>query len=361
MERYDRQQRLPGVGADGQSRLTQGRALVVGLGGLGSPAARLLAGAGVGTVGLWDFDRIDATNLHRQTLYLQSDVGRFKVDAAADHLRGVDAALAIRKHAGLFAPARADELREYDVVVDGLDGLDAKVELADACARVGVPLVHAAAEGWEGNVTVFSPPATPCYHCLWPKPRGGVACADGGAWGPLTSALGSLAAGEAMNVLLGRQGLRGKLLVLDAETGDARTITLTKRPGCKCNVQQDASRPGPITGTPGEDGPSCPMPWNSPDVESVSAQEWAAKRDDVFLLDVREPDEFEEAHIPGAHLIPLGQLTRRLVEVPKDRAIVCVCAVGGRSARAADYLRSIGYGAVNFRGGMRAYFALAQA
>ncbi len=151
------------------------------------------------------------------------------------------------------------------------------------------------------------------------------------------------------------------MVVLDEGGSDARTITLKRRAGCECSVNgSTATATGPTTASPGEDGPSCPMPWNAPDVEAVSAAEYEEHKSEVFLLDVREPDEFEEWHIPNAYLIPLGQLMRRLAEVPRDRAVVCVCSVGGRSARAADYLRSQGIKGFNLRGGMRSWMATAK-
>jgi adenylyltransferase/sulfurtransferase len=361
-ERYARQVRLPEVGEAGQRRLAQAKVLVVGLGGLGCPAAQALAGAGVGTLGLCDFDRVDLSNLHRQPLYATADVGRPKVEAARDRLAAVNPKVAFRLHPELVAKDNAARLVEgYDLVVDGMDDLAARYALSDACQDVGVPLVQGAVTAWEGQLAVF-PPGGPCYRCLHPaeSPDAGPSCAEAGVLGPLPGIIGMAQAAEALKLLLGIPGLSGKLWLFDAREFSSRTITLKPRAGCKCSVQKPTAPAAPAghAELPPEGTPvACPLPWAAPDVPVVLAEALKGHESEVFVLDVREPDEFEEGHIDGATLIPLGSLQRRVSEVPKDRQVVVVCAVGGRSARATHYLRAHGVEAVNLHGGMRAYLS----
>lgn len=360
--RHARQVRLPEVGEAGQRRLARAKVLVAGLGGLGCPAAQALVGAGVGTVGLLDFDRVDVSNLHRQPLYATVDVGRPKVEAARDRLAAVDPHVALRLHGERVAGSNAARLvAGYDLVVDGLDDLAGRYALSDACQAAGIPLVQGAVTAWEGQLAVF-PPGGPCYRCLHPTEPvdAGPTCAEGGVLGPLPGIVGMAQAAEALKLLLGIPGLSGKLWLVDAHDLSSRTITLKQRPGCKCTVSQPARTPdADVTALPPEGTPvACPLPWAAPDVPVVLAEALKGHESEVFVLDVREPDEFEEGHIDGATLIPLGSLQRRLTEVPKDRQVVVVCAVGGRSARATHFLRAHGVEAANLHGGMWAYLSV---
>ena len=357
--RYARQLRLAEVGAAGQRTLAASRVLVVGLGGLGCPAAQAVAGAGVGTLGLCDFDTVDVSNLHRQPLYATADVGRPKVEAARVRLAAVNPGVRLVLHPLLVDARNADALvHGYDVVVDGLDDLAARYALGDACRREGIPVVHGAVTTWEGQVAVF-PPEGPCYRCLHPKPpaQAGPTCAEAGVLGPLPNLVGSLQAMEALKLLLDQPTLAGRMWLLDGKEGSARTITLKHRAGCDCTMNRTA-KPS-TTDLPAEGTPvACPLPWAAPDVPVVLAETLAGHESEVFLLDVREPDEHEEVNIPGSTLIPLGSLQRRLAEVPKDRQVVVYCAVGGRSARATHFLRGHGVEAVNLHGGIRAWLSL---
>jgi molybdopterin/thiamine biosynthesis adenylyltransferase/rhodanese-related sulfurtransferase len=362
--RHARQTRLPEVGPEGQRRLASAKALVVGLGGLGCPAAQALVGAGVGTVGLCDDDTVDVSNLHRQPLYATADVGRPKVEAARDRLAAVDPAVRLVLHrVRVDAGTAAGLVRGYDLVVDGLDDLAARYALGDAARAAGVPVVHGAVTAWEGQAAVF-PPAGPCYRCLHPRPPAdpGPTCAEGGVLGPLPGMVGMLQAAEALKLLLGLPTLAGRLWLHDARDGTSRTITLKRRPGCACAMTLPAKasshgNPDAAADLPPEGAPvACPLPWAAPDVPVVLAETLAGREGEVFLLDVREPDEHEEAAIPGSTLIPLGSLQRRLSEVPRDRQVVVYCAVGGRSARATHFLRSHGVEAANLHGGIRAWF-----
>lgn len=361
--RHARQVRLSEVGAAGQDRLRRAKVLVVGLGGLGCPAAQALVGAGVGTVGLCDFDRVDLSNLHRQPLYAASDVGRPKVEAARDRLTAIDPAVRLALHALLVDAGNAAGLvKGYDLVLDGLDDLAARYALGDACRDAGIPVVHGAVTTWEGQVAVF-PPGGPCYRCLHPAPptAAGQSCAEAGVLGPLPGMVGMMQAAEGLKLLLGLPTLTGRLWLHDSKAGTSRTITLKHRAGCRCTVKKPAVAVPPAGGfdLPAEGTPvACPLPWAAPDVPVVLAEALTGHETEVFLLDVREPDEHEEANIPGSTLIPLGSLQRRLVEVPTDRQVVVYCAVGGRSARATHFLRANGVEAVNLHGGIRAWMQL---
>lgn len=352
VDRHDRQTRLDGIGAPGQARIRAGRVLIVGIGGLGCPAAMYLAGAGVGHLTLVDPDLVASTNLHRQVLFASADVDRPKTEVARRRLLALDAGLDIDvKPVALDAGNAASLIAGHSVVLDCTDDLGAKVALARACRIAGIPLVHGAAAGWEGIVAVFDPPRTPCYVCAFPDPAPGASCSDVGVLGPLVGQLGALQAQEAIKILAGvGSTLAGKLHLVDARTADARTITLKKRPGCECTMDKPTYELPP-EGTP----VACPLPWAAPEVPVVLAEALVGRESEVFLLDVREPDENEELAIPGSHLIPLGSLQRRVNEVPKDRQVVVYCAVGGRSARATEYLRRHGVEAVNLHGGIRAW------
>lgn len=363
--RHARQVRLAEVGEAGQQSLRRAKVLVVGLGGLGCPAAQALVGAGVGTVGLCDFDRVDVSNLHRQPLYSSADVGRPKVEAARDRLAAVDPSVRLVLHAFMVdATNAAAVVRGYDLVVDGLDDLAARYALGDACRDAGIPVVHGAVTQWEGQVAVF-PPRGPCYRCLHPKAPSlaGPTCADAGVLGTLPGLVGMAQANEALKVLLGLPHLAGRLWLHDAKENRSRTITLKHRPGCPCAMTQTAAKPAAAKPyrdahgeLPAEGAPiACPLPWAAPDVPVVLAETLKGREGEVFLLDVREPDEHEQLAIPGSVLIPLGSLQRRLSEVPKDRQVVVYCAVGGRSARATHFLRQNGVEAANLHGGIMAW------
>lgn len=340
-DRHARQRQVAGVGPGGVARLARSRVLIVGLGGLGCPAATYLAGAGVGSLTVCDADRVALTDLHRQTLYVQADVGRPKVEAAAHRLAAIDGRLRIETHGAVTAANAHGLVQGHDVVLDCTDDLEARYVLSDASARLGIPLVQAGLGAGDGEVAMLCGPTGPCYRCLHPAAQAGPTCATEGILGPLAGTVGSLQALWALQLLLGwPEPAAGTMLLLDGRTGLTQTVRLKRRPGCPAHM---------------EDGPACPMPWNAPEVTDIAVHDFAPRRDEFFVLDVREPDEFEEGHIAGATLLPLGQLPRRMAEVPRNRPVVCVCAVGGRSARATDYLRQHGVQALNLRGGMRAW------
>ncbi|HEX2065193.1 MAG TPA: HesA/MoeB/ThiF family protein, partial [Candidatus Thermoplasmatota archaeon] len=302
--RFARQ--LPLLGAEGQRRLRGAKVLVVGLGGLGCPAALSLAGAGVGTLSLMDFDMVEASNLHRQTLYTAADVGRLKVQAARERLLALDPALDVRARPQRFT--RGDTVDGHDVALSCTDDAQAQHALSDACQRAGVPLVHAAVSSWEGELAVFQP-GGPCLRCLRPAPVAAPTCAVEGVLGPVPGVLGTMQALEAIKLLAGLPPLAG-LLLWDGRTGATESVALKRREGCPAHVS-----------TPPEHGPACPLPWNAPEALDIPVHELAPRLEEFFLLDVREPDEHEEFHLPGSTLIPLGQLPRRRVELPRGRPI----------------------------------------
>ncbi|HUR63682.1 MAG TPA: HesA/MoeB/ThiF family protein [Candidatus Thermoplasmatota archaeon] len=339
-DRFSRQ--LPVLGAGGQRRVRRGRVLVVGLGGLGCPAALYLAGAGVGTIGLMDFDTVEASNLHRQPLYAAADVGRLKVQAARDRLLALDPGLDVRARPQRFGPGNTVE--GYDVVLSCTDEVGAQYALSDACQNAGVALVHAAVSSWEGELAVFLP-GGPCLRCLRPHPTQAPSCADEGVLGPVPGVLGAMQALEAIKLLTGLPAAP-TLLLWDGRGQSFDGVALKRRDGCACGVSEQ------------EDGPACPLPWNAPEVTDIPVHELAPRLGQFFLLDVREPEEHEEFALPHSLLVPLGQLPRRLAELPRDRPIAVYCAVGGRSARATDFLRAQGFNAVNVRGGVRAWWLM---
>ncbi|MEK6985876.1 MAG: HesA/MoeB/ThiF family protein [Candidatus Thermoplasmatota archaeon] len=340
-DRHARHVRLDGIGTSGVERIRSGRVLIVGLGGLGCPAAQALAAAGVGTIGLCDPDRVEASNLARQPLFAPADVGRPKVKAVQQVLSRQNPDVNFGSYWFAFNSSHADLVSSFDVVLDCTDDLAAKLALADACRAAHIPLVHGAAAGWEGIVTVLHPPEGPCYRCIWPKPEAGASCSDVGVFAPLVATLGAIQAGEALKLLAGAGGtLLGKLLLWDARTSTATTVELTKRPGCACSMKQPLA---------------CPAPWATPPAPDVDVVEFAKRQGEFTLLDVREPDELEMGAIAGVINIPLNDLSVRMGELPQGKTVVCICAVGGRSARATTILNEHGIAALNLRGGMRAW------
>lgn len=344
-DRYARQ--VAAVGAAGHNRIRDAKILIVGLGGLGCPAAAYLAGAGVGTLGLCDSDRVELTNLHRQPLYTTDDVGRHKVEAARDRLEAVNpdcVLLAIPER--VWAENAAGIVRGFDVVLDCTDSLAARYAISDACTVAQIPLVQAGIAANEGEIAILCGRDGPCYRCLHPAAPEGPTCAEEGVIGPVAGMVGSLQALWAMQMILGEpHAVPGRVLLV-ASDGQTETVALKRRPACDCHVANEA-KPA--------DGPACPLPWNAPKTADISVQDFAQHRNEFFVLDVREPDEHEESAIASSTLIPLGSLPRRISELPKNRTIVCYCAVGGRSAHAAAFLRQQGFEALNLRGGMRAW------
>ncbi len=362
LRRYGRHLLLPELGLEGQQRLKASSVLVVGAGGLGSPAAIYLASAGVGRLGLVDFDTVDATNLHRQILHGTADIGRSKLASARDHLADLNPEVALETHeARLTGENALDLLGRYDVVLDGTDNFATRYLVNDACAFLGRPNVHGSVFRFEGQVSVFDARVGPCYRCLYPDPPppGLVpSCAEGGVLGVLPGVIGVLQAIEAIKLLLGLgDPLIGRLLVFDALGMSFRELRLRKDPSCPlCG-----SHPT-LTGLIDYDswcaGPAQEEPAVIGSVE-LSVRDYQALRErgeDHVLVDVREPHEQKIAHIEGAVLIPLRMLPDRIGELDPNRPVVLFCHHGGRSMRALEFLKTHGFAGVrNLEGGIDAW------
>jgi adenylyltransferase/sulfurtransferase len=359
--RYARHLVLPGVGAEGQARLKAARVLIVGAGGLGSPAALYLAAAGVGTLGVVDADAVEISNLQRQVLHGSADVGRPKTASAAARLGDLNPHVAVRSIAARLTSANAlDVLRDYDVILDGSDNFPTRYLVNDACVLLGKPLVYGAVFRFDGQVSVFDARRGPCYRCLFaepPPPELVPSCAEGGVLGVLPGIIGSLQALEALKLVLATgDSLVGRLLLFDGQRMEVRTLALQRDPACP------VCGPNPTVRELIDYEAFCGMPGagsGEHKAGEVTARELdAARRADpaLILLDVREPFEFQIARIDGARLIPLGELPRRLDELDARARIVTYCHRGVRSARARDILAAAGFADVrHLRGGIDAW------
>ncbi|MDP2958437.1 MAG: molybdopterin-synthase adenylyltransferase MoeB [Longimicrobiales bacterium] len=361
--RYARHLALPQVGREGQRKLKEARVLCVGAGGLGSPVALYLAAAGVGTLGLVDDDVVEITNLQRQLLHGTKDVGRPKLDSAADRLRDVNPHVEVVRHPVRLTSGNAlDILAGYDVVVDGTDNFPTRYLVNDACVLLGRPNVYGSVFRWEGQVSVFAVKGGPCYRCLFrePPPPGLVpTCAQGGVLGVLPGIIGSLQAMETVKLILGvGDTLAGRLLIFDALDMTWREVALRRNPECPvCGERPtqagliDYELFCGITAGPGE-GPAVE------ELEPSAVVEMLAGGSPPALVDVREPWEWQAGSLAdrGAVLIPLGELPDRLSEVPRGSPVVLYCRSGVRSLTAARRLLEEGYPRVyNLRGGILAW------
>jgi len=355
--RYSRHALLPEFGEAGQERLKAGRVLIVGAGGLGSPAALYLAAAGVGTLGLVDFDEVDLTNLQRQVLYGTSDVGKSKLDVAAARLHDINPHVTVNLHRERFSASNAAELvAAHDVILDGTDNFSARYLVNDACVMGGRPNVYGSVFRFEGQAAVFAAAGGPCYRCLHPDPPpDGLipSCAEGGVLGVLPGVIGTIQATEAIKLLTGvGEPLIGKLLLYDALRTRFRQITLPR--DSNCPVCGDA----PTIRTLAEYDVTCAPGTDAAQGEPMTVdelQEWRQAGKPHVLVDVREPSEHAASSIDGSTLIPLRQLQSRLKDLPKDRPIVVHCQSGGRSAIAVAMLKVQGFDAHNLSGGIKAW------
>jgi molybdopterin/thiamine biosynthesis adenylyltransferase/rhodanese-related sulfurtransferase len=353
LARYSRHLILPDVGVEGQKRLKAARVLLVGAGGLGSPLALYLSAAGVGTLGIVDFDKVDVTNLQRQVVHGTADVGRSKIDSAAERIYDINPYVHVERFETRLTSENALEIiREFDIVVDGTDNFATRYLVNDACVILGKPNVYGSIFRFEGQASVLATPEGPCYRCLFrePPPPGLVpSCAEGGVLGVLPGLVGTIQATEAIKLILGiGEPLIGRLLLVDALTAQFRTVKIRRDPTCPaCGTHEiqelidyDAfcGAPEPLT------------------VKELTPRELAEKLrrgDDFDLIDVREPFEWEIAHIEGARLVPLSTFPDAIKELDASREIVVQCKVGGRSARAADALIAAGFRNVwNLAGGI---------
>ncbi|KPJ84326.1 MAG: molybdenum cofactor biosynthesis protein MoeB [Gemmatimonas sp. SG8_23] len=369
--RYARHLALPEVGLEGQQKLKAGRVLCVGAGGLGSPLALYLAAAGVGTLGIVEFDVVDESNLQRQLLHGTSDVGRSKLDSAEDRLRDVNPHVTVVRHEAALTSRNALEiLADYDVVVDGTDNFPTRYLVNDACVLLGKPNVYGSIFRWEGQVSVFATDGGPCYRCLFrePPPPGLVPnCAEGGVLGALPGIIGSAQAMEAIKLILGvGTSLAGRLLIFDALEMSWREVALRRNPSCPvCGDEPTQTelidyeifcgvKPAPEASAPAE----AQAGGTFDEIDPSEVMALLDSDDAPFLLDVREPWEWAVDNLGshGARLIPLGEIGRRLAEVPGGRHIVTYCRSGQRSRTAARRLVEAGFGTVSsMRGGIRSW------
>ena len=353
--RYARHLALAEVGATGQARLMHAKVLVVGAGGLGSPAALYLAAAGIGSLGLADFDTVDLSNLQRQVLFGTGDIGRPKVDAARERLAALNPQLSIVTHAAKVDAASAGALfAGYDVILDGSDRLATRYLVNDACVLGGKPLVSAAIHRFEGQAMTYVPGKGPCYRCLFPDAERALvpSCAEAGVLGVLPGVMGSLQATEAIKLVLGiGEPLIGRFLVYDALSLRFQEFRFARRHDCA--VCGDAPTITSLASEP-EPGVSQLEHWSPSQLAQVLDSPQAGQH---VLVDVREPQEWVMGRIPGSLHIPLAQLPARFAEIPEDRLAVFICAGGVRSLTACRFAVQAGRDAVNLEGGLYAWSA----
>lgn len=365
--RYSRHILLPEIGLEGQERLKNSRVLVIGAGGLGSPVALYLAAAGIGTIGLADFDRVEAHNLQRQILHGTSDIGSPKTASGRKRLGDVNPHVRIVEHTEGVRPENAVSLfAEYDLIVDGTDNFPTRYLNTDAAFLAGRPLVYGSIFKFEGQVTVFDPHhGTPCYRCLFPEPPppGSVPnCGEAGVLGALCGVIGSLQAMEAIKRMAGVSGgLVGRLLVVDALTMQFRSLNLRKDPECPlCSSRASIRAIDPARYAEGCAPIHHAQPSEGPEeypfeLEVTEASRLAA-RGAARILDVREPFELQICSLPGATHIPMGSIPGQLRQIPRDTHLLVMCHHGGRSARVTEYLRQNGFdNATNIAGGIDAW------
>ncbi len=358
LQRYSRHLMMPEVTPDGQRRLKAARVLCIGAGGLGSPAAVYLAAAGMGTIGIVDFDDVDLSNLQRQILHGTKDIGRDKLESARDRLHDINPEIDVQLHNCRFSSENAPQLvSRYDVIVDGSDNFPTRYLSNDVCVLARKPNVYGSVFRFEGQTTVFAPHlGGPCYRCLFPEPPppGSVPnCAQAGVLGVLPGIIGMLQAIEAIKMIVGvGESLVGRLLHFDALKARFRELNLRRDPECPVCGEN------PTIFSPIDYEQFCGG-WDEEAIPTMSAHELKQKmdaREPFELIDVRETFECEIARIDGARLIPLGEIAERADELPRDRPIVVHCHSGRRSAEAVRLLQQRGFGNIyNLEGGIDAW------
>jgi sulfur-carrier protein adenylyltransferase/sulfurtransferase len=359
--RYSRHLIMPEVAMEGQQKLKAARVLCIGAGGLGSPLALYLAAAGVGTLGLVDFDVVDYTNLQRQVLHHTSDVGRPKLDSAIDKLNAINPFVHTERFETLLTSANALGIfRGFDIIADGTDNFATRYLVNDACVLSGKPNVYASIFRFEGQASVFATEDGPCYRCLYPEPPppGLVpSCAEGGVLGVLPGLLGVIQATEVIKLILGAgDSLVGRLLLVDALAMRFRELRVRKIPDCPvCGTNPTVKELidyNQFCGVRGEDAPSDAK---VPEIQPAELKRRLDAGEDIFILDVREPHEYQICNV-GGYLIPLGDLPKRIHELDSSREIVVHCKSGARSAKAVEFLRQSGFKrAANLTGGIMAW------
>jgi len=361
--RYSRHLIMPEVTMEGQKKLKAARVLCVGTGGLGSPLALYLTAAGVGTLGLVDFDVVDYTNLQRQILHHTSDVGRLKLDSAIDKLKAINPFVEIKRFDTYLNSQNALQIFDgFDIIADGTDNFATRYLVNDACVLSGKPNVYASIFRFEGQASIFGGKDGPCYRCLYPDPPppGLVpSCAEGGVLGVLPGLLGIIQATEVIKLILGAgEPLIGRLLLVDALAMRFREMKVRKDPECPvCGANPTVKELidyNQFCGIRGEESET-PSTSKTPEIQPVDLKRRLDAGEDIFVLDVREPHEYQICNIQG-YLIPLGDLPKRVHELDSSREIVVHCKSGMRSAKAVDFLRQSGFNRVtNLTGGILAW------
>ncbi len=364
LARYSRHIILPEVGTEGQRKLKAAKVLCVGTGGLGSPLAFYLAAAGIGTLGLVDFDVVDASNLQRQIIHSTRDIGRKKLDSAEEKLKALNPALNVVKHETMLTSANALEiLKDYDIVADGTDNFPTRYLVNDACVLLGKPNVYGSIFRFEGQASIFATEAGPCYRCLYPEPPppGLVpSCAEGGVLGILPGLVGVIQATEAIKLILGKgDSLVGRLLLVDALGMRFRELKLRKNPDCPvCGEHPTVTQLidyQQFCGIHPETKEEKALKNGIPQLSVKELKQRMDAGEDVFILDVREPYEYQIANIGGT-LIPQNDVPQRLAEIDREREVVVHCRSGARSQRIAEFLKQAGYPrVVNLAGGILAW------
>jgi len=365
IRRYSRHLIMPEVALAGQKKLKEASVLCIGTGGLGSPMAIYLAAAGVGRIGLVDFDVVEFSNLQRQILHYTTDVGRPKLESAAEKLRAINPEIEIVTHEGLLTSENAmDICRDYDVIADGTDNFPTRYLTNDVCVLLGKPNVHASIFRFEGQASVFYAREGPCYRCLYPEPPppGEVpSCAEGGVLGILPGVMGTIQATEVIKLILGiGEPLIGRLLLFDALEMRMMEVQLRKDPNCPVCSENPTIHElidyeqfcGVPVGSEEAHAEALGAEWEITPLELKAHLEGDSHR--LFILDVREPVEWDICHLPQAHLIPQGELPARMHELDSADEIVVYCRSGVRSAKAVKLLREAGFGRLkNLVGGIR--------
>jgi sulfur-carrier protein adenylyltransferase/sulfurtransferase len=359
--RYSRHLIMPEVGMEGQQKLKAARVLCIGAGGLGSPLALYLAAAGVGTLGIVDFDVVDYTNLQRQIIHTTADVGRKKLDSAADKLKAINPFLNLRTFETKLTSENALALfNEFDIIADGTDNFPTRYLVNDACVLTGKPNVYGSIFRFEGQASVFATEDGPCYRCLYPEPPppGLVpSCAEGGVLGILPGLVGVMQATEVIKLILGKgEPLIGRLLLIDALGMKFRELKLRKNPDCPvCGKNPTVTQLIDYNEFCGIRGEEKPVETGVVEMQVEELKRRLDAGEDLFVLDVREPHEYQICNI-GGHLIPLGDLPKRVSELDSSREIVAHCRSGVRSAKAVNFLQQARFKKVhNLAGGILAW------
>ncbi len=368
--RYSRHLILPEVGMEGQLKLKNAKVLMVGAGGLGAPLGLYLAASGVGRIGIVDFDVVDFTNLQRQVIHGTKDVGKKKLDSAGDSMLDINPYMQVDKFDTAITSENAlDIIKDYDMVVDGTDNFPTRYLINDACVLLKKPNVYGSIFRFEGQATIFAYPGGPCYRCLYPEPPppGLVpSCAEGGVLGILPGTIGLIQATEAVKLILGvGESLVGRLLLYDALAMRFRELKLRRNPECPVcgdhpsiheliDYHQFCGVPNPAEVAPVAEQQAGYM--SDTEIDAVALKARLDRGDKFQFIDVREPNEYQIASIPGAKLIPLGDVPKRVGELDPNTEVIVHCKMGGRSAKACDFLRQSGFKNVkNMLGGITAW------